>query len=233
MRAWCRLLMCAACGTGVLLLAGAAVLLAGAAVARDGRTAAAAASGPVEQVATPPAIATADAKARTYFTDRPVITQHGQELRFYSDVLKDRIVVVTLFFAGCTGVCPVNNEKLAELQTLLGDAMGQDVFFVSVSVDPEHDTVEDLAQYAARFGAGKGWLFLTGDKDDIATITRRLGHTSADPEAHTAFFMLGNVARAHWAKVAPYEPAEAIFNRLKEMMVSSDGGQRLGDAATR
>ena len=226
MTAWRRLLMCAACATGVLLPAGAAF-------AGDGRNASAAASAPVEQVATPPATATGDAKARAYFTDLHVVTQHGQDLRFYSDVLKNCIVVVTLFFAGCTGVCPINNEKLAELQTLLGDAMGRDVFFVSVSVDPEHDTVEDLAQYATRFGAGKGWLFLTGDKDDIGTITRRLGHTGSDPEAHTAFFMLGNVPRAHWVKVAPYEPAEAIFNRLKEMMAASDGQPRLGDAATR
>jgi cytochrome oxidase Cu insertion factor (SCO1/SenC/PrrC family) len=225
MRAWRRLLMCAACWAGVPA--------AGAALASDGHHAFAAASGPAEQVATPPATATGDAKARAYFTDRRVVTQHGQELRFYSDVLKDRIVVVTLFFAGCTGVCPINNEKLAELQTLLDDAMGRDVFFVSVSVDPEHDTVEDLARYAARFGAGKGWLFLTGDNEDIATITRKLGHTSSDPDAHTAFFMLGNVPRAHWTKVAPYEPAETIFNRLKEMMVSSDKQPRLGDAAGR
>ena len=64
-------------------------------------------------------------------------------------------------------------------------------------------------------------------------ITHRLGHTSTVPDDHTAFFMLGNVRQARWAKVAPYEPAEAILNRLKEMMASSDKQPRLGDAATR
>ena len=82
-------------------------------------------------------------------TDRQVITQTAKIAILFRRA-QGRIVVVTLFFAGCTGVCPVNNEKLAELQRMLGNAMGRDVFFVSVSVDPEHDTVEVLAQYAAK-----------------------------------------------------------------------------------
>ena len=156
----------------------------------------------------------AEEKARKYFTDRRVFTQDGEELRFFSDVLKNRIVVVTLFYTECTGMCPLTNQKLAEVQDMLGDAMGRDYFFVSVTLDPETDTPEVLKKYADNFGAKKGWYFLTGAKDDIAVITRRLGQTDDNIAAHNPFFTLGNVPKAHWTRLPPNHPPAAIVQRL-------------------
>ncbi len=156
----------------------------------------------------------AEAKARKYFTDLPVVTQDGETLRFFSDVLKGRIVVVTLFYTECTGMCPLTNQKLAEVQDMLGDAMGRDYFFVSVTLDPETDTPEVMKDYAEKFGAKDGWIFLTGDKDDIGTITRRLGQTDDNIAAHNPFFMLGNVPRAHWTRLPPNQPAAGLVGRL-------------------
>ena len=158
-----------------------------------------------------------EAKAHKYFTDLPVLTQHGDELRFYSDVLEGRIVVVTLFYTECTGMCPLTNQKLAEMQDLLGDAMGRDYFFVSVSLDPETDRPDVLKEYAEKFGARDGWLFLTGEEADLKLITRRLGQADDNIAAHNPFFMLGNVPRAHWARQRPNMPAEAIVARLRFM----------------
>ncbi len=156
----------------------------------------------------------AEAKARRYFTDLPVVTQDGETLRFFSDILKDRVVVVTLFYTECTDMCPITNQKLAQVQDLLGDAMGRDYFFVSVTLDPETDTPEVLKQYAENFDAGKGWYFLTGRKDDIKTITRRLGQTDDNIATHNPYFMLGNVPRAHWSRLPPNQPPESIVGRL-------------------
>ncbi len=159
----------------------------------------------------------ADEKARKYFTDRRVVTQDGEELQFYSDVLKGRIVVVTLFYTECTNMCPLTNQKLSQVQELLGDEMGRDYFFVSVSLDPETDTPEVLTEYAARFEAKDGWYFLTGDKEDLREITRRLGQVDDNIETHSPFFMLGNVPRAHWSRVPLNHPATAIVQRLRLM----------------
>lgn len=156
----------------------------------------------------------AEEKARKYFTDLPVVTQDGEELRFFSDVLKGRIVVVTLFYTECTGMCPLTNQKLAEVQDMLGDAMGRDYYFVSVTLDPETDTPAVMKDYAEKFGAKDGWLFLTGNKDDIKTITRRLGQTDENIATHNPFFMLGNVPRAHWTRLPPNQPAAGIVGRL-------------------
>ncbi len=161
--------------------------------------------------------ADAEEKARRYFTDLPVVSQDGKEMRFYSDVLKDRVVLVSLFYTNCTGMCPINNAKLAEVQDLLGDSLGENIFLVSVTLDPETDTPEVLKDYASKFEAKEGWLFLTGEKDDIKAITRRLGQTSPQIETHNPFFMLGNVGAAHWTKLRPNVPAEAIAARLRLM----------------
>lgn len=159
--------------------------------------------------------AAADEKARKYFTDLPVVTQDGERLRFYSDVLKDRIVVVTLFYTECTGACPVNNQKLSAMQEMLGDAMGRDYFFVSVSLDPKTDTPEVLKDYAKSFNAGEGWYFLTGEPEDMKQITRRLGQVNEDIAAHSPFFMLGNVPKAHWSRVAPHAAPDTVVSRLR------------------
>ena len=156
----------------------------------------------------------AEEKARNYFTDRRVVTQDGEELRFFSDVLKNRIVLLTLFYTECTGMCPLTNQKLAALQNLLGEAMGRDYFFVSVTLDPETDTPEVLKEYAESFGAKSGWYFLTGSKEDIKAITRRLGQSDDNIAAHNPFFMLGNVPRAHWSRLPPNQPPAAIAARL-------------------
>jgi cytochrome oxidase Cu insertion factor (SCO1/SenC/PrrC family) len=159
----------------------------------------------------------AEKKARQYFTDLPVVTQDGNELRFFTDVLKDRIVLLSLFYTNCTGMCPLNNAKLAEVQDLLGSDSGRSIFLVSLSVDPENDTPEVLKDYAAKFNAKEGWLFLTGDKDNIKDITYRLGQTSPQIETHNPLFMIGNVPIERWSKVLPNVPAELIVARLRLM----------------
>jgi cytochrome oxidase Cu insertion factor (SCO1/SenC/PrrC family) len=156
-------------------------------------------------------------KARSYFTDLPVVTQDGTELRFFSDVLKDRVVLISLFYTNCTGMCPLNNQRLAEVQGLLGSDMGRTIFIVSVTLDPVRDTPEVLRDYAAQFGAKDGWMFLTGKKQDLAKITDRLGQANLPKETHNPYLMIGNVGIARWSKIAPNVPAEVVVARLRQM----------------
>lgn len=173
-------------------------------------------SGPeITDIATPKVDPARAAKARKYFTDLPVVTQDNETLRFYSDVLENQVVLVSLFYTNCTGMCPLTNAKLADVQRILGDQLGKGVRFVSITLDPETDTPEVLKDYAAKFEAREGWLFLTGETQNIKTITFRLGQTDPNIAAHNPFFMLGNVNRAHWTKLPPNMPASSIATRLQ------------------
>jgi cytochrome oxidase Cu insertion factor (SCO1/SenC/PrrC family) len=156
-------------------------------------------------------------RARQYFTDLPVFDQLGQEHRFFTDLLKDRTVLVNLFYTECTGSCPINTEQLARVQDLLGEQFGRDIFFVSVSIDPETDSVEKIKEYVDKFDIADGWYFVTGAPGNLKAIASRFGQTSREIAAHSPLFMIGNVKIARWAKLRPNMPAEAIAARLQLM----------------
>jgi len=151
------------------------------------------------------------AAALQYFTDVRLLTQNSDSVRLYSDLLKDKVVVINAFFGTCTDVCPVISGILAGLQEKLGDRLGKDVFFLSFSVDPEIDTPDQLKQYAERFHAKPGWLFLTGKKENINFALSRLGQKVDRKEDHLTVFMIGNNKTGLWKKVlAPTTTADSL-----------------------
>ncbi len=88
-----------------------------------------------------------------------------------ADDLRGHVWVADFIFTRCPDVCPALSTRMAKLQEPL--ATGDDpVRLVSLSVDPAHDTPEVLAGYAERYGAGPGWLFLTGSRDTLVALLR-------------------------------------------------------------
>ena len=158
-------------------------------------------------------IAPADAlsaAAQSYFTDVQLVTQNGDSVRLYSDLLKAKVVVINAFFGTCTGSCPKMSGVLSGLQERLGDHLGKDVFFLSFSVDPKTDTPEKLKEYAARFHAKPGWLFLTGQKENVDLALAKLGQKVARKEDHLTLFIVGNETTGLWKKVAPGSTADLL-----------------------
>src|ERR687883_507990 len=107
----------------------------------------------------------------TYFPNVTLTTQDGASVRFYDDLIKGKIVAINLIYTTCKYACPLETARLAQVQQLLGDRMGRDVFFYSITIDPEHDTPAVLSEYADKYRAGPGWLFLKGAKADIELIS--------------------------------------------------------------
>lgn len=137
---------------------------------------------------------------KDYFPDVNVVNQDGKTLRFYDDLIKDKIFVINFLFTSCKDICPLAASRLAELQEKLGDSMGRDIQFYSISIDPETDTPARLKQYADTFGAGPGWQFLTGRLEDIQAIRHKLGDRSKVLSEHRNEVLLGNGWTGEWAK---------------------------------
>ncbi len=138
--------------------------------------------------------------AEKYFSDVELITQDGEKVRFYSDVLKGKTVVVNAFFTTCTSVCPPMNRSMEKIQEALGDRVGRDVFLVSITVDPATDTPARLKEYAGKFHARKGWTFLTGKKENLDWALYKLGQYVDDKENHKTVIIIGNEATGLWKK---------------------------------
>ena len=132
------------------------------------------------------------------FLNVTLTTHEGTEVRFYDDLIKGKTVAIDLIYTTCEYACPLETAKMAQVQRLLGDRMGRDIFFYSITIDPEHDTPAVLKEYAERYRAGPGWLFLTGKKTDIDLLSRKLGlYTPPDPsnpDGHVPYLLVGNEA---------------------------------------
>jgi protein SCO1 len=158
------------------------------------------------------------AAERAYFTDLPLVDQQGRTVRFYTDVLEGKIVVVNFMFTRCTGICPILSSTMQKVQQSLSGHVGDEVRLVSISVDPEHDTSAALGEFARRFEAGAGWLFLTGEKENVDRVSHKLGGYTEQKEAHLPLFLVGDVVTGRWTKVvgagAPERITEAVNGLL-------------------
>ncbi len=139
-------------------------------------------------------------KAQKYFSDVVLVNQHGEQLRFYSDLLKGKVVVISSFMATCTSACPVKNRNLEKLQEAAGDRLGKDVFILSISVDPVTDTPERLKEYAKTYHAKPGWHFLTGKKENVDWALYKIGQYVPDKKNHINVLVIGNEATGLWKK---------------------------------
>jgi len=163
----------------------------------------------------------ADHWGADYFPNIELTAQDGRRVRFFDDLVEGKVVLINFIYTRCPDACPLETARLTEVQDILGDRVGRDVFLYSISIDPEHDTPAVLAEYAERFQTKPGWLFLTGDADDIALLRRKLGLLGADEEElkdHSLSLVIGNQATGRWMRRSPFENAYMLANQLGDWL---------------
>ena len=132
--------------------------------------------------------------------DVEVLDQDGNALHFYSDLIKNKTVAINFIFTNCTTICPPLAATFARVQKEMGDKVGKDVHFISISVDPLTDTPERLKVWGAKFKAGPGWTFVTGEKQEIDKLLNALGAAVSKREDHTPAVIIGNDAKGIWTR---------------------------------
>ena len=158
----------------------------------------------------------------SHFPNVELITQDGKKVRFYDDLIKGKVVAIDLIYTTCKYSCPLETARLVQLQKLMGNRMGKDVFFYSISIDPEHDTPEVLKEYAAKYHVGPGWLFLTGKASDIKLVSHRLGLDSIpnvnDPDGHMPSLLVGNETTGLWMKNSALDNTRFLALKIEQLM---------------
>jgi protein SCO1 len=173
-----------------------------------------------------PAPAAADRSGRggavwgaSYFPNVPLVTHDGQRVRFFDDLIKDKVVLINFIYTRCPDTCPMETARLLEVYRILGDRVGKDVFLYSITIDPDNDTQPVLREFADNWGIPEGWKFLTGAKNDLVLLRRKLGVTIKDVEskdfkAHDLALVMGNQATGRWMKRSPFENPYVLANQL-------------------
>ena len=156
------------------------------------------------------------------FPNVPLLTHHGEKVRFYDDLIHDKTVLLTFFLVECTeGRCPTVAANLRKGQDLLGERMGRDVFFYSITLTPEKDTPQALKAYAEAFDVKPGWTFLTGKPADIERLRQAQGFVDRDPirdrdvNNHTAMGRYGNDRLERWGGISLRSSPENIASTFK------------------
>jgi protein SCO1/2 len=171
----------------------------------------------------------------SYFPNVPLVTQDGQTVHFYDDLLKGKRVIVNFIYTTCGDSCPLETARLAQVKKILGDHMGRDIFFYSLTVDPEHDTPAELKKYSDTFHTGPGWLFLTGKKEDLELIRRKFGQAVTPGQNqitdHSTSIMIGNEATGEWIRDGSTDNPQYIATIVRDWFAGSKRRENAGSYA--
>ena len=155
---------------------------------------------------------------RMNIPDTELVDQDGRKIHFYTDLVKGQTVVINFIFTTCTTICPPLGATFARVQKELGDKVGRDVRFISISVDPATDTPERLKAWGAKFHAGEGWTFVTGNKPEVDELLRALGASSARREDHSPTILIGNDAHGAWTRTYGLANTSQLVQIINEAM---------------
>ena len=153
-----------------------------------------------------------------YFPNTELVTHEGKTVKFFDDLIKDKVVAINFIYTSCPDVCPLETAQLTRVQEILGDRIGKDVHFYSITIDPENDTPEVLAEYRERFGAK--WTFLTGDKQEIIGLRRKLGlyvegiDNGPNKNNHNVSMIIGNQKTGRWMTRSPFENPHVLADQM-------------------
>jgi protein SCO1 len=143
-------------------------------------------------------------KIQIEIPDLLVVDQDGSRRRFYSDLIKDKVVILSFFFTSCQNTCPAMTSRLKKLQADLGQRLGRDVFIVTVSKDPETDAPPRLKAFGKSLKIKPGWSMITGDVKAIGKIVYDFTGDRLGKDSHNTIFIIGNDRTGSWADLSGY-----------------------------
>ena len=169
----------------------------------------------------PPAAASARERLQQlHLPNVPLITNEGERVRFYDDLVKDKKVVLTFVSTRAPAWSAKVTQNLAALQWFFADRVGKDILLYSISRTPRIDSPAALRTWARRSAAGPGWRFLTGDPADVERLRRSLGFASddaaedADPAYSVGQLRYGVEPEMRWAHCASQAPPRMLAHSM-------------------
>jgi len=172
-----------------------------------------------------------------YFPNVPLTTQDGATVHLYDDLLKGKSVAINVIYTSCKDECPLETARLVQLQRLLGERMGKDIFFYSITIDPKQDKPEVLKAYAQKYGVGPGWLFLTGKEEDIKLVTKKLGLSrrsdAVRKDGHSATLMVGSEPSGLWMRNSAVDNPQFLATTIANFLGWKDTAPKKSYAEAR
>lgn len=166
-----------------------------------------------------------------YFPNTILTDHNGKKWKFFDDLIKDKVVVINFIYTTCPDVCPLETAQLVGVSGVLGDRVGKDVHFLTITIDPKHDTAEVMKDYRRRYKAN--WPFYTGDKQEIINLRRKLGLYIEDlgggENNHNVSLIVGNQTTGRWMKRTPFENPHVLADQIGNWLHGWKSPQKVKD----
>jgi protein SCO1/2 len=143
------------------------------------------------------------------------VRQDGSKTTLQKELEGDKPTVLAFFYTSCTTICPVTNQIFSNAQDLLGKDLER-ARFVSISVDPEHDTPARLAAYSKKFGAKPQWVMYTGTQQNSVAAQKAFGAYRGDKMNHVPLIFINSGAGKPWVQLQGFPTAEQVVKELNE-----------------
>jgi protein SCO1/2 len=168
-----------------------------------------------------PAAAPSGETIRIKLPDTPLVDQDGRALRFASEAVADRIVLVDFVYTTCTTICPVASALFAQVQQQLGERLGErlgkEVRLITVTVDPVRDTPPRLKEYGKRYGSGPAWTWLTGPKPQVDEVLKALDAYTPNFENHPPLVLVGDPKSGKWLRFYGFPTPEQLTGAVRDL----------------
>ena len=155
--------------------------------------------------------------AQYVIPDLTMVDQRGEQVALSELFRTDRPVMVNFIFTTCTTICPMMSSIFQQVERRLGED-AEKVLMVSVSIDPEHDTPEALAEYADRFRAGSQWYFLTGSLEDSIAVQKAFDAFRGDKMNHAPLTLLRSDPDSDWIRLDGFASASDLERECRSML---------------
>jgi protein SCO1/2 len=164
-------------------------------------------------------------KSNTYSTlkeeykipDVVLTSEKGRKMSIREVLESDKPVMLNFIFTTCTTICPVLSASFSQVQDAMGSEV-EDVTMVSISIDPEYDTVEKLSAYAQRFEAGEQWQFFTGQLEDIIAVERAFDIFRGSKMNHEPVTLIRASKDQSWLRIDGLANAGDIVSEYRNLL---------------
>jgi protein SCO1/2 len=131
----------------------------------------------------------------------------------------DKPVLLTFIYTTCTTICPVLSATFSQVQQNLGDEANQ-VRMISITIDPDQDTPQQMRKYAERWHAGPQWQFITGTRDHIVAVQKVFDVYRGAKTNHEPITLLRASGATSWVRIEGIASAADIVREYDALTSS-------------
>lgn len=146
-----------------------------------------------------------------------MIDQRGEAVNTADLFATDRPIMVNFIFTTCTAICPMMTSIFQQVQMRLGEE-AEKILMVSISIDPEQDSPEALAEYSEMFRAGPQWRFLTGSLEDSIAVQKAFQAYRGDKLNHAPLTLIRAEASGDWIRLDGFASADELEREARSML---------------